>query len=53
MILSSFRFATRKGNLERVKNIYGYLAKIKHAAIQIRIRIGESDNSALPTKNYD
>ena len=51
MTLSSFRVAPRKGNLDRIKNIYGYLAKMKHAAI--RIRTGEPDFSGLPTNNYD
>ena len=36
MTLSSFRVAPRRGHLERIKRIYGYLAKMKHDIIRIR-----------------
>ena len=36
MTLSSFRAAPRKGHLERMKRIYGYLSKLKHGAIRYR-----------------
>ena len=51
MTLSSFRSAPRRGHLDRVKRIFGYLAKMKHAVI--RIRTEEPDFSGLPTKEYD
>jgi hypothetical protein len=35
MMLSAFRSAPRKGNLDRVKQIYGYLSKMRYSAIQI------------------
>ena len=45
MSLSSFRAAPRCGNLDRVKLIYGYLAKMRHAVI--RIRTDEPDLSSF------
>ena len=51
MSLSSFRAAPRRGHLERVKRIYGYLAKMKHAII--RIRTDEPDLSSLPILEFD
>ncbi len=51
MTLSSFRAAPRKGHLERVKRIYGYLAKMKHASI--RIRTDEPDYSDLPEMEFE
>ena len=51
MTLSSFRTNPRVGHLDRCKRIYGYLSKMRNAAI--RVRIGEPDYSALPTKEYD
>ncbi len=38
MTMSSFRAAPRKGHLERVKRIYGYLSKMRHAAIVSGLR---------------
>jgi hypothetical protein len=51
MTLSSFRAAPRKGHLERAKRLCGYLAKMKHAAI--RIRVEEPDFSDLPEVEFD
>ena len=51
MTLSSFRANPRVGHLDRCKRIYGYLSKMCNAAI--RVRTGEPDYSALPTKVYD
>ena len=51
MTLSSFRAAPRQGHLDRVKRIYGYLAKMRHA--KIRIRTDEPDYSDLPIPSYD
>ena len=51
MTLSSFRVAPRRGHLERVKRIYGYLSKMKHAVI--RIRVEEPDLSHVPIPEYD
>ena len=50
MSMSSFRAAPRIGHLERVKRIYGYTAKMKHATI--RVRTEEPDFSALPSEPY-
>ena len=35
MTMSSFRAAPRKGHLEQLKRIYGYLAKMRHAKILV------------------
>ena len=51
MTLSSFRASPRTVHLERAKRIYGYLKKMKHAAI--RFRVGVPDYSAIPDEQYD
>jgi hypothetical protein len=51
MTLSGFRAAPRRGHLERVRRVYGYLSKMRHAAI--RIRTEEPDYSDLPDPQYD
>ena len=51
MTLSSFCTAPRIGHLERVKRMYGYLSKMKHAAI--RIRTQEPDFSNFPSQEFD
>ncbi len=51
MTLSRFRVAPRQGHLDRIKRIYGYLMKMKHAVI--RIRTEEPDYSQFPPKEYD
>ena len=48
--MSSFRAAPRKGHLERVKRIYSYITKMKHATI--RVRTEEPDFSGLPSEPY-
>jgi hypothetical protein len=49
--MSSFRAAPRKGHLDRLKRIYGYLAKMRHAGILIRTE--EPDYSDLPDLEHD
>ena len=51
MTMSSFRAAPCQGHLDRVKRIYGYLAKMKHGVI--RIRTDEPDYSGLPNQEFD
>jgi Reverse transcriptase (RNA-dependent DNA polymerase) len=51
MTMSSSRAAPRQGHLERLKRIYGYLSKMRHAAI--RIRTEEPDYSDLPDLEPD
>jgi hypothetical protein len=46
MTMSAFRSVPREGNLDRVKRMYSYVSKMRHAAI--RIRTEEPDFSALP-----
>jgi Reverse transcriptase (RNA-dependent DNA polymerase) len=51
MTMSRFRVAPRKGHLERLKRMYGYLKKFSSAAIRIRTRIPELKD--LPDQNFD
>jgi hypothetical protein len=51
MTLSAFRCAPRKGHMERVKRVFGYLAKMRHGII--RIRTQEPDYSDLPDLDFD
>ncbi len=51
MTMSAFRSAPRKGHLDRVKRICGYLSKMRHSAI--RIRTEEPDYSDIPRTEYD
>ena len=49
--MSRFRSAPRKGHLERLKRIYGYVLKIKHYSV--RYRTEEPEYSYLPSMTYD
>ena len=51
MTMSGFRANPRRGHLDRVRRICGYLGKLRDSAI--RIRTEEPDYSALPEKTYD
>ena len=51
MTMSGFRVAPRKGHLDRLKRIYGYLSKMRHASI--RIRTEEPDYSDIPDLQHD
>jgi hypothetical protein len=51
MTLAGFRAAPRRGHLDRVKRIYGYLAKMRHASL--RIRTDEPDYSDIPDFEFD
>ena len=51
MTLSGFRVAPRKGHLDQVKRVYGYLSKLRHSAV--RIRIEQPDYSDIPDNQYD
>jgi hypothetical protein len=48
---SCFRVAPRQGHLDRLKRIYGYLAKMKHAAL--RVRLGSLIIPTLKDREYD
>ena len=50
MTMSSFCAAPRNGHLDRVKRIYSYVTKMKHATI--RVRAEEPDFSDLPSEPY-
>jgi hypothetical protein len=51
MTLSGFCAAPRRSHLDRVKCIYGYLAKMRHASLCIRTN--EPDYSDIPDFEYD
>ena len=51
MSMSRFRLAPKAGHLERMKRLYGYLAKTKHFAIRYRTK--EPDYSHLPKQEYE
>ena len=51
MSMSSFRSAPRKGHLDRIKRICGYLYKMKEACL--RFRTGLPDYSDLVVPDYD
>jgi hypothetical protein len=51
MTMSRFRVAPRKGHLERLKRMYGYLKKFASAAI--RIRTAQPNFSSLPDQDFD
>jgi hypothetical protein len=51
MSLSSFRAMPRRGHLERTKQIYGYLRKMKEA--RIRVLTNELDYSDYQDPGYD
>jgi hypothetical protein len=51
MTMSGFRIAHRVGHLNRLKRIYGYLLKMKHASI--RVRTEEPDFSNLSDNAHD
>jgi hypothetical protein len=51
MSMSSFHALPRKGHLERLKRIYGYLSRMKHGVL--RFRTGEPDYSDLHDFEYN
>ena len=51
MYMSRFRLAPKIGHLERMKRLYGYIAKTKHFAIRYRTK--EPDYSHLPKQAHE
>ena len=51
MSMSRFRLAQKIGMLERMKRLYGYLARTKH--FTIRYGTKEPDYSHLPKQEYE
>jgi hypothetical protein len=51
MTMSGFRMASRVGDLNRLKHIYGYLLKMKDASINVRTE--EPNYSDLPNNVHD
>ncbi len=53
MSLGRFRHAPRKGHLDRVKRICGYLSKLKQAAIRFRVGIPNHEKDFPHHVKYD
>ena len=51
MSMARWRAAPKKGHLDRLKRIYGYVRKMNNGFI--RVRIEEPDYSNIPDPNYD
>ena len=51
MTMSRFRVAPRKGHLERLKRIYGFLKKFASAAI--RVRIDQPELPSMPDRKFE
>jgi hypothetical protein len=51
MTLSSFRSIPRRGHLDHVKHIYGYLSKMKEGIIHVHT--DKPDYSGLPKQEFD
>jgi len=51
MTLLGFRACPRRGHLDRVERVIGYLSKFKHCVI--RIHTDKPDYSKIPKKEYD
>jgi hypothetical protein len=50
--MSSYRAAPRRGHLDRLKRIYGYINLNSHGAILSRINIPDHESQSMPTQ-YD
>ena len=51
MTMSSFRVKPRKGHMNRVKRIYSYLYKFKHATIRIITK--DPNLSGIPNQAFE
>jgi hypothetical protein len=52
MTMSSFRVAPRKEHLDRMRRIYGYVAKMKHGAIRFRVETPDYSDIQLPDNDW-
>jgi len=52
MTMSSFRVAPRKGHLERMQRIYGYVSKMRHGAIRFRVGVPDYSGIPIPENNW-
>ena len=50
--MSSFRVAPRVGHLERMKRVYGYVAKMKHGTICFQVDVPDYSDVPLPDNNW-
>ena len=51
MTMLSFRVAPRRGHLDRLKRIYGYIRKFNSATIRFRTEL--PNYSAIPEQEFD
>ena len=52
MTLSSFRAQPRKGHLERIKRVYAYIIKMKHAVIRYRTDMSDVTDFVFPELDW-
>jgi hypothetical protein len=52
MTLSSFRAQPRRGHLDRIKRVYAYLAKMKHAVIRYRTDMPDVSDFVFPELDW-
>ena len=53
MTMSGFRSAPRKGHLERLKRIYGYLYKFRDSRIRFHVYQPDLSHIVLPRQNWE
>ena len=52
MTMSRFRIAPRKGHMERMKRIYGYISKMDHGCIRVRTEIPDYSDITVPDLDW-
>ena len=52
MTLSSFRVAPRKGHLDRMRRVYGYVSKMRHGAIRFRVGVPDYSDINIPDSDW-
>jgi hypothetical protein len=52
MKMSSFRVAPRKGHLERMRRLYGYVKKMRHGCIRFRTELPDYSGMPVPDNQW-
>jgi hypothetical protein len=52
MTMSSFRVAPRKGHLERMRRLYGYVTKMRHGCIRFRTELPDYSGIPVPDNQW-
>ena len=52
MTMSRFRVAPRKGHLERMKRVYGYVYKMEHGCIRVRTEVPDYSDIEVPDLDW-